>query len=231
MRDMASLPIRNQQQIINKLALLFENKCPIKARYGTSDEAHITTLLDIDKENDTVVFDFGSRQDLNHHLLNAGKVIFEAEYRGIKVSFTGTRLKTIIHKGVSAFSILIPKSLFWSQRRGHKRVKVPVSDTCYCQLIHKDKEINLKLFDISLSGFSMLSDYNEISDLLIPGTLFEHCKLMLSEAGEGLIAFEICDKCAINPDDLQKTQKIGCKFVKIRRQAEEIVQHYIFLNL
>lgn len=230
MRDIASLPIRDQQQIINKLALLFENKCPIKARHEANDEPHITALLDIDEEHDTVVLDFGSKQDLNHHLFNSSNITFEAEYRGIKASFTGTALKTI-HKGEPAFSIPIPETLFWIQRREYKRVKVPVSDACHCQLILENREINLKLFDISQSGFSILNDYNEISDLLIPGTIFEHCKLALFEAGECVISFEICDKHIINPDELQKTQKIGCRFIEIRQPVEETVQRYIFLNL
>ena len=73
----------------------------------------------------------------------------------------------------------------------------------------------------------MLTVSKEVSDLLSQGKSFDQCKLLFLETGEGLVSFEICNKYIINPDKLQKTQKIGCKFTKITRQVEEVIQRYM----
>lgn len=228
MSDTSSFSIQNSKQIISHLSLLVKNKCLLSARFGANNESYITTLLDINEKNNVVVLDYGPKEDLNQHILNASKITFDTEYRGIKVSFTGAALKKITYKGESAFSMPIPKSLYWMQRREYYRVKSPLTKPSYCQLIIEDrKPVNLRLYDISLTGFSMLNVSKEISELLTPGTTLTQCKLILSEAGEGMISFEICNKYIINPDKLQKIQKIGCKFIKITRSVEEIIQRYM----
>lgn len=228
MSDLSSFSIQNSRQIISHLSLLVKNKCLLSARFGANNESYITTLLGINEKNNTVILDYGSKEDLNQRILNANKVAFDTDYQGIKVSFTGAELKKITHQGESAFSMAIPKSLYWMQRREYYRVKSPLSKPNYCQLILDDrKPVNLKLYDISLTGFAMLNVSKEISDLLVPGKTFEQCKLILSEAGEGMISFEICAKYIINPDKVQKIQKIGCKFIKLSRSVEETIQRYM----
>ena len=228
MSDISSFSIQNPKQIMSNLLLLLKSKCLISARFGAGNESYITTLLAINGENNTVVLDCGSKEDLNQHILMAGKVTFDTEYKGIKVSFTGSGLKRITHKGDPAFSMAIPKSLYWLQRREYYRVKSPLSKQSYCQLILENREpVNLKLYDLSLTGFAMLNVSKEISELLVPGGLYHQCKLILADTGEGMISFEIRAKYIINPDKPQKIQKIGCKFIKTTRQVEEIIQRYM----
>lgn len=228
MIDLSSFSIQNPKQIISHLLLLCKNKSLLSARFGIDNEFFITTLLGIDEKNNTVVLDYGPKEDLNQRLLNSDKIALDTEYNGIKVSFTGAALRKILYKGEPAFSMPIPKLLYWMQRREYYRVKSPLSKPCYCQLVLKDKEpINLKLYDISLSGFAMLNVSKEVSDMLIPGTIFEKCKLILSGAGEGMISFEICVKYIINPNKLEKIQKIGCKFIKLTFPVEEAIQRYM----
>lgn len=228
MSDISSYSIQNSKQITSHLSLLVKSKCLLSARFGANNESYITTLLGIDEKNNAVVLDYGPKEDLNQRILNAGKVAFDADYNGIKVSFAGASLKKISHKGDTAFSMPIPKSLYWMQRREYYRVKSPLSKPSYCQLIIAGKKpVNLKLYDISLTGFAMLNVSKEVSELLIPGASLEQCKLILAETGEGMISFEICAKYIINPDKLQKIQKIGCKFIKLSRPVEEIIQRYM----
>jgi c-di-GMP-binding flagellar brake protein YcgR len=228
MSDITSFLVQNPKQIIQNLSLLVKSKCLLSARFGTNNESYITTLLDINAGDNSLVLDCGSKEDLNQRILNADRITFDADYNGIKVSFSGEALKKITHKKDPAFSIPIPKALYWMQRREYYRVKSPLSKSSYCQLIVEGREpVNLKLYDISLSGFAMLNDSKEVSDLLIPGTSFSESKLILSGAGESMVSFEICAKYIINPDKLLKIQKIGCKFIKITHRVEEIIQRYM----
>ncbi|TAN67010.1 MAG: flagellar brake protein [Methylobacter sp.] len=225
MSNTSSFSIQNPKQIISHLSLLFKNKCLLSARLEANNESYITTLLGIHEENNALVLDYGSKEDLNKHIVNANKLRFETEYRGIKVSFVGSALRKVNYKGEPAFVMPIPKSLFWMQRREFFRVKSPPSKPSYCRLILEDKNpVNLKLHDISLTGFAILNVSKEISDLLIPGRSFAQCKLIFSRTEESEIAFEIRYKYIINHAVSQKIQKIGCKFTKITHSAEDTIQ-------
>ncbi|MFU8788171.1 MAG: flagellar brake protein [Methylobacter sp.] len=222
----SSFLIQNPKQIINHLSLLVKSNCLISVCFGMNDESYITTLLGIDEKHDAVILDYATKDYLNQHIMRAGRVTFDAEYQGVKVSFSGDKIKKITHKGESALMMPIPKSLYWMQRREYYRVKLPLTNPSYCQLIFDNREeaVSLPLYDISLTGFSMLNQSKEISDLLIPGGRLSGCKLILSEVETGLISFEICAKYIINPDKPQKIQKIGCKFINIALPTEEAIQ-------
>ncbi len=177
-----------------------------------------------------MVFDYGPREVLNQQLLKAARVTFEADFAGIKASFKGGMLEQILYNGEPAFSMPIPESLFWMQRREFFRIKSPRSKASYCQLaLEEQAPVNLMLYDISLTGFSMLNTSAEISSLLIPGTQIEKSKLVLSGAGEDTVSFQVCSKIIINPDKIAalKIQKIGCSFTRITPVFESTVQRYI----
>ncbi|MDO9140040.1 MAG: flagellar brake protein [Methylobacter sp.] len=221
----SSFLIQNPKQIVNHLSLLVKSKCLLGACFGAANESYITTLLGVDEKNNAVILDYATKEYLNQHIMRAGKVTFDGEYEGVKVSFSGSEIKKITHKGEDALIMPLPKTLYWMQRREYYRVKSPLSNPSYCQLTLGARDpVNLPLYDISLTGFSMLNQSKEISDLLAPGNLLSGCKLILSEVETGFISFEICAKYIINPDKAQKIQKIGCKFVDLSLHVEEAIQ-------
>ena len=85
----------------------------------TSGETYITTLLSINEKNHTLILDYGPNEHLNHHLLIAREVRFDAQYRGVKVWFTGAMLKKTTHNGKPAFVMPLPNTLFWMERRSY----------------------------------------------------------------------------------------------------------------
>lgn len=228
MQNDESYLIRNQKLIISNLSLLIKNKCLFSVHWGDQSESFITSIIEFNQQDNSIIFDYGPEENLNYRLLNASKATFKTDFAGIKVAFNGTALKKITYEGEPAFIMPIPESLFWMQRREFYRVKVPISNPGYCQLVLKDREpINLELYDISLTGFSMLNASKEISELLAPKTQFVQSKLMLSGLGEGIVSFEVCARNIINPDNLKKLQRIGCKFTRIPPAFETIIQRYM----
>ncbi|TRX00563.1 flagellar brake protein [Candidatus Methylobacter oryzae] len=230
MSDDTSFSVSNRRQIIYNLSILLKNKCLLSVRFGEGKAFFLTAILEIDEKNNSIVFDYGPKEALNQQLLKAPRIIFEADFAGIKASFKGSNVQQILYNGEPAFTMLIPESIFWMQRREYFRVKSPRSKGSYCQLnLQGQDPVNLLLYDISLTGFSVLNTSTKISDLLIPGTQLEKCKLVLSGAGEDIIAFKICSKLIINPDKIAalKIQKIGCLFTQITPVFESVVQRYI----
>jgi c-di-GMP-binding flagellar brake protein YcgR len=207
-----------------------KHKCLVGVRFGEGKAFFLTAILDIDQVNNVIVFDYGSKEVLNQQLLNATRITFEANFSGIKASFKGSRLTQGVYNGGPAFTMPIPESIFWMQRREFFRITSPRSKASYCQLTLENQEpINLMLHDISLTGFSVLNTLTEISDLLVPGTQFEQCRLVLSGTGEDIISFKVCSERIINPDkiDALKIQKIGCSFTRITSVFESTVMRHV----
>jgi c-di-GMP-binding flagellar brake protein YcgR len=226
--------IDSPEKIIHHLYILLKNKCLLTVYFGDNDDSFITTILDIHIKNNLLIFYHGPKEDSIEQLLNSSKITFKTVCLGVEVVFDTIRLEKIQHQGLSAFAVPIPASILWMERREFYRVKSPVSKSSYCQLTLKDQEpINLKLCDISLVGFSMLADAKEVSDLsktpdlMILYTSFEQCKLILADTGEGTISFEIRSKYIINPENLNRMEKIGCKFTRITPAFENTIQHYM----
>jgi c-di-GMP-binding flagellar brake protein YcgR len=220
--------IRNPDQILSKLSILLKNKCLLTAYYGDNDDSFITTILEINIKNNLLIFYHSPKQDAIEQLLDSPIITFKTEYLGIKVAFDTIRIAKTQHQGVSVFAIPIPGSILWIEARDFYRVKAPASKSGYCRLTLKDqKPIDLKLYDISLVGFSMLTDSKEVSDLMIPDTHFEQCKLILANTGEGAISFEVRSKYIIDPENSDRIEKIGCKFTQITPAFENIIQRYM----
>lgn len=202
----------------------------LTVRFGEGKAFFLTAILEIDQANNAIIFDYGSKEILDQQLLKAGRVVFEANFSGIKASFKAGTPKQIIYNGEPAFSVPIPESIFWMQRREYFRIKSPRSKGSFCQVVlDEQKTVNLLLYDISLTGFSVLNTSTEISDLLVSGSQFEQCRLVLTETGEDNVSFKVCSKLIINPDKIAslRIQKIGCLFTKITPTFESTVQRYI----
>lgn len=220
--------IRSPEQIISKLSILLKNKCLLTAHFGKNNASFITTIFEIHIKNNLLIFSHSPKDGSIEQLLNSQKITFRTEYLGVKVAFDAIKLANIKHQGMPLFAIPIPESILWIEARDFHRVKSPVSKSSYCQLIMDEQEpVSLKLYDISLIGFSILTDSKEVSDLLIPYTAFEQCKLILADTGEDTVSFETRSKYIINPENLNRTEKIGCKFTRITPAFEDAVQRYI----
>lgn len=230
MSEASSYLIYNPRQIIQNLSILVKNKCLLSVRFGEGKAFFLTAILEIDQSTNSIIFDYGPKEALNQQLLKAKRITFEADFSGIKCSFKGNMLQQILYNEGPAFTMPIPESIFWMQRREFFRIKSPRSKASYCQLVlDNQRTVNLTLYDISLTGFSLLNTSTEISDVLLPGTVLDKCKLVLSGEGEYTVSFKICTKQIINPDKIAalKIQKIGCSFTKMTSIFESIVQRYI----
>jgi c-di-GMP-binding flagellar brake protein YcgR len=220
--------IGSPEKIIRHLYILLKHKCLLTAYFGDNDDSFITTILDIHIKNNLLIFFHGPKGDAIEQLLDSSKITFKTVCLGVEVVFDTIKLAKIQYHGLSVFSVPIPASMLWMERREFYRVKSPASKSSYCQLILKDQApINLKLYDISLGGFSMITDSKKVSGLMILYTSFEQCRLILADSGEDTISFEIRSKYIINPENSNRMEKIGCKFTRITPAFENTIQRYM----
>lgn len=226
MKDQADFMVHNRQQIINHLMLLIKEKCLINLLIGPN-ESFITTLIAIDVDKNSLLFDYGPNGYLNKQLPNTSSITFSTVIAGIKVGFEGRNIKNSRYKGETVFTMPIPEKMLWLQRRQYYRVKSPLSKASYLKIVIEDEPIQFRLYDISLSGFSFLNDSDSINRLLTPLKTFSDNRLILDGIGEDTIGFEVLNHILLNPNKPDKTQKIGCRFTSISSAAESNVQRYM----
>lgn len=131
-----SLPIHNRMTIIKKLEMLMENKCSLEATVGRNERL-LTSIVGINVEESTLMLAYGGSETLNRKMITQPQVEFNAVFRNIHASFTGVAIKKITYKGKTAFSMYIPGSLYWCNRRRHLRMQIPESnaDACFCEIV------------------------------------------------------------------------------------------------
>jgi c-di-GMP-binding flagellar brake protein YcgR len=227
MESRSDFLIRSPEKIISKLSVLLKNKSLLTVGLGDRGNSFVSTVLEVNKKDNVFICD-GCDEELIDQVLGCQKIFFKTEHLGAMVTFDATKATKTKHQGVLAFSVPIPSSMRWLEQREFYRVKTPVSTSSRCQIEVKGQDpISLKLYDISLRGFSVLNTSDDVSELLDPGAQFEKCKLVLEDKEEIAVSFEIRSKFVINPNNLNKTEKIGCKFTRITPAFENSIHGYM----
>lgn len=234
MENLSQYLVNNPKQIEINLKRMAAEKCLIAAGFGDNN-SFLTAILDIDEKNQIVTIDCGPKEYLNKELLNVGLVDFKADFGGIKVLFQGRDIKRAGNSGQPTLSIKIPDKMYWVQRRIVYRMRSPLSKKSYCSVVlsnseQQEERVNFKLYDLSIKGFSILSDTAELSNQLTPSTEFNGCTLVLEQEGiieSHTISFIVKSKYPLNRDKPQKNQRIGCEFLNISIQAESAFLRYM----
>ncbi len=232
MENISTFLIKNPKQILNYLTTLSTEKCLIAAGFGDR-HSFLTAILEIDEKNRTVIMDCGPKEYLNKELLNLGIVDCKADFKGIKVLFEGRDVKRTGKPDQPALSIRIPDQIYWVQRRQFYRVRSPLSKKSYCIITFQSsasddaKNLSFKLYDLSISGFSIIGDSLEQAKEITMDAEFSNCKLVLNGTETHIISFIPHNRLAINPNSPEKSQRIGCEFVNLSPRTENAFLRYI----
>jgi flagellar brake protein len=228
METQSNYLISSPGKIVNKLNILLKNKNLLTASLGGgSENSFVTTVLDVNQKDNVFVCD-GCDEGLLAQVLKSPKVSFKTEHMGALVAFDANKLSKTEYQGDLAFLVPIPSSLRWQEQREFYRMRVPNPTTSCCQLeLSGQGTVTFKLFDISLRGFSIVNTTDDISKLFNTGDRFDKCTLIFEGKEELAIAFEVRSKFVANANNLNKMEKIGCKFTKITPAFENTIHGYM----
>src|SRR5690606_19243646 len=147
--------------------------------------AIVTTILDVDTDNNTFIVDNSAEDDFNQRAIKAHKVLFETLLDKVQVLFSVTGITACTHDSRPALCASVPAGITRIQRREYYRVDIPVTNRAMCIFsIPENKDamrVELELKDISAGGISVL-DNNQVLDNTL-NTIFKACRLDLPEAG------------------------------------------------
>lgn len=227
--------VKNAKIVFNHFNELITKKCLITAHFGDRNASFLTTIVDLDKNNHIITLDCGPSDEVDKQLLSSGKVLFRTEVDGIKVSFSGQRIRKVQTDGDWVFSMPLPDSIFWMQRRQYYRVKIPLSHTSsYCELgfepeteAGEPRKVIFPLCDLSITGFSFLNIDPKLTAQLQPDTQFLNCTLHLHNGNQALISFVIKNNIKIRTNSMTMQDRIGCLIQEVSTSFETSMQRYM----
>ena len=220
--------LHSRGEIIQKLRMLAKDKCLISAHFNAGQDSLITAVIDVLKEKELLVLDYGSNEKVNQKLLDAKRIVFKTQHHGITAQFSATNIIKAKLKGQPVFAVPLPEDLLWVQRREYYRIRVPLGAPIECHYTDDNGETRVHtVIDLSSGGVA-LSDPDYHFDLEdAAGTVLHNCRVTIPEFGEGQVSLEIRNQLPLKFDDPGSGQRIGCSFVNISPDFESTIQRYI----
>ena len=221
------LVITKPELIANKLAILCKHDCVMYASTDDhNDEVVRTKLLEINLQTRTLIFYLDPKLTLTKQFLACSSLAFNSDYHGVKIVFTTQALQETRFSNARAFLVPFPDSLAWLEFRGFHRVTLPQEKSNYCLLPwFAQEEVQIKLIDISLTGFALLNERSALSSLFTEGKQFLNCKLFLANSFEGIVSFEIQYQEVLTEKNARSLKELGCRFKRIE---ESVKKRFIF---
>jgi c-di-GMP-binding flagellar brake protein YcgR len=221
------LVITKPELIANKLAILCKHDCVMYVSNGDdNDEVVRTKLLEINPTTRTLIFYLDAKASFTKHFLECTNLSFNSDYRGVKVVFNTQALQVTHFGSVRAFLVPFPDSLAWLEFRGFHRVTLPQEKPSYCLLPwFGNVEVQIKLIDISLTGFALLNERSALSALFTEGKQFLNCRVSLANSVDVVVSFEIQYKEVLTEKNARSLKELGCRFKRIE---DSIKKRFIF---
>ena len=217
----------NKAAIVQKLRQLERSKNLISAYFGGGAHSFLTVVVDVIPERNILVLDYGADENLNKLLLQADRAVFKTQHLGITAQFTCSSFQKAKRHGKTAIACDLPDSLLWVQRREFYRVRVPMSETVTCELHTQEQSLVFPVLDISIGGIALHNLGQEIE--FEEGQLYNSCKLILSTRAEGLTNLEVRNQLALNTNNVDNGERIGCAFLDVGMDTNTKIQRYIHL--
>ena len=126
--------LHNKLIIASDLALLAKERCTLSAELGGKNTL-LTSIIKVDPKKDILILDMSASEKLNEMCIKSRRVQFNTVYNGIKIAFSSEKITKTKYEGDNAFLMEIPKSLYWLNRRGTYRVRIPSIKFASCKIV------------------------------------------------------------------------------------------------
>lgn len=221
--------IQAAREIIALLRSLEEKNQLIRMVINGGTEAVMTSILEVNVNNNAVIIDCAIGTILNQHIIEADRVSFETTLDKIRILFTATQVTSCLHNDRPALSISIPSSLVRLQRREFYRVATPLTSPVRCTIpISEDtneKIITLALLDVSCGGVSIVDD-NKVLDNTA-GKIYRNCVIDLPGLGAVTTSLSVMNSDEQTLLNNRKRRRLGCQFVELSQSKLALIQRYI----
>lgn len=230
--DVSPYQIHSRREIIALLRAMMERNQLVSMQSDGGAEAVVTSVLEIDEENNMVVIDRAPSNLVNQRILESDNVSFETVLDSIRILFFSSQVRECLYDNLPALYIPIPASLIRLQRREHYRVPTPVANPLRCTItIPPDDSgpsgtaVVVTLKDISCGGIAVVDEKKVLDDTI--GRIYEHCRIDIPGGTALQLKLQIRNSTDLTLNSGRSIRKLGCMFVDIPRPMLAAVQRYI----
>lgn len=217
--------IDSVKEIDQLLLELLKKGTLLRMHSGNPHNAVITTLLDIDFEQEMLVIDSAAQQTMNQHLTDRQEAYFEALLDQVTIEFHVQPLSSTLVNGRPALTGPIPLFVRRIQRRSSFRIQPSMQNSVQCTLELNTQQITVPVFDISSSGVALLID-TELEHVH-KGHIFANSLLMLPSVEPIKVDLRVIQQHPQSLASGKKIQRYGCAYFQLQLQDQIRIQNYI----
>lgn len=224
--DISNYTIRSRMEIIYILRAIQNKNELVTAYFNQGKDFLLTSIVDIDPDNDAVIFDYGGNELLNKRILESDRIILVTTQDRVKVQFVVGHMREFEYLGRPAFKANIPDDLLKLQRREYYRLATPVINPIKCSITKPDNgKVEATVADISLGGIA-ITHYKELIEFEI-GDRFKASRILLPDIGTVTAEIEIRTEMEVTMKNGSKTYRAGCMFINLHPSQQAMIQRYI----
>lgn len=219
--------VPTRRGVLSNLRAIVQQGTLLHMRLRSHPEALVTTLLQIDPDNERIVVDASADRTFNDRMQAPGEVQFSTVIDGVRVQFDCIApARPVVYDGRPALELPLPHQLRRIQRRDHFRIDIPVSTPLWCEVsVDSRRTESLKVRDISAGGIALFDPSTLIE--AVPGTLIHNGQLPLPELGTVNFTLNVRRVGITSVPGGATTRILACQFQQLSPSHEIMVRNYI----
>ena len=226
-KDDSRFMLTNRLDILRILRGLTKRHEMVSAFFNSGKDLLLTSIIEVDDDDDSLVLDYGSSEDLNRRILASERIIFVTALDSVKIQFVATKIAMATFEGAAAFRVAIPEQVLQLQRREYYRLPTPILSPLKCQLpLTANSSVEVSLTDIGAGGAGIMISEAE-AGLLKAGETFPGCTIDLPGVGVLEVTLRIQSTFAVTLKNGSQGLRGGCQFVGLRPAMQSLIQRYI----
>lgn len=192
-------------------------------------ESFVTSVLDLDEEQNTLVVDGSPNRILNEALVEAERISFETTLDKVRILFSSTCISSCLYDGRPALLLKIPDRLVRLQRREFYRVPTPLVDPVRCVIPLTEElghgAVTLPILDISCGGIAVIEEKQVLDETI--GRQYDDCRIELPGVATVVTGLQVRDCEELVLANGKRRRRVGLKFVNLSNSMLAAVQRYI----
>lgn len=228
-QELSPYQVQSRREILALLRSLQQQRQLITMLVNGSPEAVITSVLDVDEENNILYIDCASNQAMNRRIAESSNISFETVLDRIRILFFASQVQECTYEGLPALWMPIPDSVIRLQRREYYRVPTPITNPVRCTIPVQHElgteTVTLTLINVSGGGIALIDEKKALDATY--GTVYQDCRIHLPGNTVVVTALQIRNSQDVTLPTGKSVRRIGCLFIELPPAMLSAIQRYI----
>jgi len=229
LQELSPYQVHSRREIIALLRSLSEHKQLITMLINGGPDSVVTTVLEVDEDNNQVIIDCAPTPALNRRIVESDNISFETVLDHIRILFFASDVSEVVHDGLPALAMPVPASVIRLQRREYYRVPTPVSAPvrCLIPVAHERgvETVTVTLKNVSGGGIGIIDEKKILDDTI--GLVYKDCQIHLPGNTIVVTSLQVRNSVEVSLPNGKSVRRIGCLFIELPKPMLAAIQRYI----